>query len=164
MEFFKNRSIKRFHRRLLRVSIGINAVLLLFMMLRPANEMVANYKYLYDNIDLRKRTILTIEKDNYSLMAGLKSTFYKPDSCITYVLGSEESLRSYLQENQIDTCFFVYGKYEFKGIVEGYTTEKVYSVYPDWLKTIHWVDWQKTLKTHSIYLVALKKNSDNFHQ
>jgi hypothetical protein len=87
-------------------------------------------------------------------MAGLKSTFYRPDPCFSEIVGSEENLHSYLSENQIDSCFFVYGKYEFKGTIEGYTIEKVHSIYPDWLKKIQWVDWQKVLKTHSIYLVT----------
>lgn len=157
MEYFRNRKIKRWHRRLFRVSIGINTVLLLFMMFRPANEMVANYKYLYDHINFGKRTILTIQKDNYKLLAGLKSTFYTPDSYISNYVDSEENLSQYLKENKIDTCFFVYGKFDFNGNVRGYNSEKVFSVYPEWLKHIEWIDWQKTLKTHSIYLLISAK-------
>ena len=157
MEYFKNRKIKQWHRRLFRTSIGINILLLFFMMFRPAHEMVANYKYLYDHIDLGNRTILTIQKDNYKLLAGLKSTFYTPDSYFSDHVESEENLSQYLMENKIDTCFFVYGKFDFNGSLKGYESSKVYSVYPEWLKSIKWIDWQKTLKTHSIYLLTRKE-------
>jgi hypothetical protein len=125
-------------------------------MFRPAHEMVANYKYLYHNINLGKRTILTIHKDNYKLMAGLKSTFYTPDSYSSYYVESEEKLGQYLEDNKIDSCFFVYNKFDFIGNLNGYKAAKVFSVYPEWLKGIKWIDWQKTLKTHSVYLLTRK--------
>lgn len=153
-QFFKEREVQRWHRRLFRAIAGLNVVLILFMMIRPAHEMVANYKYLYHNIDLGKQTILTIGKDNYKLLAGLQSTFYAPEYYFSDQLESEELLVPYLYENQIDTCFFVYGKFDFMGKVEGYKAEKVYSVYPEWLKKINGIDWQKSLKTHSIYLIT----------
>ncbi|MCD4793336.1 MAG: hypothetical protein K8R54_08900 [Bacteroidales bacterium] len=156
-EYFKNRKIKRFHRRLFNVSVGINVVLLLFMMFRPANEMAADYRYLYNNLDIGNRTILTLEKDIYKLMAGLKSTFYTPDTYFSDYVESEAELISYLEEKRINSCFFVYGKFDFEGKIEEYNIEKVYSVYPNWIKNIKWIDWQKTLNTHSVFLLTRKE-------
>lgn len=158
MEYFKHNKMKRYHRRIFRVSAAINVVLLLFMMFKPANEKVANFKYLYNNLDLGKRTLVTIEKDSYD-MVGLKTTFYDRDSYLSDCVETEDDLAGFLEENEIDSCFLVYGKYEFKGTIDGYKIEKVFSVYPDWFKNLKWIDLQKTLSAQSIHLLS-KEETD----
>jgi len=155
MNYFSHRPIKKYQYILLKVSIGLNLILLLFTMFRPANEMVSNYKYLYDNIHLGNRTVLSIKEDTYTL-DGLKTTFYTPIYCTSDHLGSERELGIYLDTNRIDKCFLVYGKFDFEGTIEGYDIEKVYSVYPSWLKTLEWIDWQEALSTHSVFLLTRK--------
>ena len=156
MAYFNHRKIKKIHRFFYKLTVWTNAILLLFIMFRPADEMVANYHYLYNNINLGKRTILTLNTNVYNLIAGLKSTFYTPDSILTKHFPSKESLFNYLSEKKIDSCFFVYGKFEFEGKRGKYKVEKVFSVYPQWIKKIKWIDWQKALDTHSVFLLTKK--------
>ncbi len=156
MVYFNHRKIKKVHRVLYKLTVWINAALLLFIMFRPADEMVANYRYLYNNINLGKRTILTLNTDTYNLIAGLTSTFYTPDSILTHHFASKEALVNYVAGEGIDSCFFVYGKFEFEGRIKNYKVEKVFSVYPPWIKKIKWIDWQKALDTHSVFLLTRK--------
>jgi len=157
MHYFRNREIKKYHRRIFNFSLGLNVFLLLLMMFKPLNEMVANYRFMYNNLELGKGTILSLEKDTYYLMAGLKSTFYNPESYSSTFVETENDLPIYLEENQIDTCFFVYGKFDYLGEIKNYNVEKVYSAYPGWIKNIDFIDWQKALNTHSIFILTRKK-------
>ncbi len=50
--------------------------------------------------------------------------------------------------------FFVYRKFDFIGKIDGHDVKKVYSIYPEWLKKLKWIDWQKALDTHSIFLLT----------
>ena len=152
--YFKKREIKRIHRRLFRFSIGLNILLLLFMTFKPADEMVLYYQYLYKNIDKGERRIVCVGKENYRLLAGLKSTFYRPPNTISDVIYSEKILNSYLNNRDVTSCYFISDKYDYEGSVEGYTIEKVYCVYPEWLKSIKGIDWQEILSTRSIYLIT----------
>lgn len=154
MEFFRARPVKRYLRRLFYVLAGVNAVFLLIVMFKPANEMIGNYRYLYENIDLGKRTIVNVKIENYKLLAGLRITFYAPDSCRTEQVESLDDLSGFLLDNNIDTCFFVYRKFDLDREIAGYHAEKVYSSYPEWIKKLKWIDWQKALDTHSIFLLS----------
>jgi phosphatidylinositol glycan class B len=154
--YFKDRKSKKYQRRIFRFAIGLNITLLLFMMLKPANEMLPNYKYLYDNIDLGDRNLVSTDKETYYLMAGIKSTFYTPPTINSNTIASKDSLASYLEAQQLDACFFIYDKYDYTDTIEGYDIEKVYCVYPEWIKGIKGFDWQDIISTHSIYLIKKK--------
>lgn len=155
-EYFRKRKIKGYHRVLFKFSAGLNVIVLIYMMFRPAYENVAYCRYLYDNIDLGKRTIITTKEDNYELTSGLKTSFYTPVPCSSNFVKSEDELSIFLKSNGIDTCFYVHRHFEFKGTIEGYDIKKVYSIYPDWIKNLKGIDWQKKLTTSCIYLVTRK--------
>lgn len=159
-EYFKTRRIRKYQKRLFKASVGINFILLLYMMLQPANELVVYYKYLYDNIDQGKRTIITTKEDNYNLTSGLKSTFYTPLPCSSYFVKSEDELANLLTGKGIDTCFYVHRHFEYQGTLNGYDFKKVYSIYPDWIKEVPGINWQKILNTSCIYLVTRKKTGN----
>ena len=78
---------------------------------------------------------------------------------ITWSQATEGDIEEYLEQNSIDTCFFVYDKYNFEGEIAHFEVEKVYSVYPNWIESITFIDWQKALNTHSIFI--LKRKNDN---
>lgn len=150
--YFKDKKFKKYQIILAKVCLGFNTFFLLFIM-AISHEMVNNYKYIYDHIEDGDRRIMSLEKDYYYKMAGLKSTFYSPKNSISEVVNSKEEIADYLNDNQIDKCFFIYKKYNFDIPIDGYTVSRVYSVYPDWLTSINAVDWQKALNTDSVFLI-----------
>ncbi len=154
MEYFKHRRVKKYHIVLFKFTVAINLILLAVVMFKPADETIANYKYLYNNINIGKRTIISLENENYHLRAGLKSTYYAPANYRSYSVNGEDKLSDFLNKKQIDTCFLVYGKFNFTGCIKDYNIKKVYSDYPDWLNNITWVDWQKVLNTHGVFLIT----------
>ena len=159
IEHFKLRPIKRLQRRVLNFSIGLNILLLLLMMFKPANEMLPAYKYLYSHAEEGKSRLISRNTETYKLMAGITSTFYTLDYDFSETVNSSEELEEFLIQNKIDTCFYIHDKYDFLDEVKGYTFEKVYCIYPEWIKNIDGYDWQSIISTHSIYIARKNETS-----
>lgn len=153
-EFYKSREIKRWHRRLFRFSAGLNIILLVFMIFKPADEKVSYYSYLYKNIDKGNRQIVSAKKEIYHSLASLRSSFYRPANTLSDVIYSSDQLETYLRNKEISSCYYIHDQYNYIGSIEGYELEKVYCIYPEWLKNINVLDWQKILSAQSIYLVT----------
>lgn len=144
--------------RVFGIFVGINLLLLVPMIFRPANEKIAYYQYLYRNPSAGSRTILSTDRDYYELQSGLLTTFYSPQPYFFDTVASAAELSAYLQAARIDSCFYIHRDYEITGAIPGYKLEKVYCIYPDWLAEIKGINWNKSLETESIYLV--KKEED----
>jgi phosphatidylinositol glycan class B len=157
--YYKNKEIKRYQRVFGRVIIGLNFLVLLVIWIMPSNEMIHNYQYINHHLEDGDNRIMTVEKDFYYKMAGLKSSFYIPASSISECVESKDEIEDYLISNAIDKTYLLYNKYEYDGEIEGYQIKRVYSVYPDWLTQIEGVDWQKALDTHSVFLIEKEENN-----
>jgi hypothetical protein len=123
---------------------------------RPANEKVVFYKYLYENIDTGKHTVVTTKRDYYEFMAGLKTTFYVPENINSFHVKDAGELGNILQMKRIDTCFFVHRGYEFKDKIEGYEKKIQFRVYPDFIGKLSFYN-KLNIHTDCIYLIT-KKN------
>jgi hypothetical protein len=151
--YYKDRKRKKYEAVFGKIFIITNFLVLFGVWIIPSNEMIHNYKYIYANIERGDNRIMTLEKDFYYKMAGLKSSFYIPPSAISDCVESKEQMEDYLIFHDIQKCFLIYNKYNFDGEIDGYSVRRTYSVYPDWLTQIEGIDWQNTLQTHSVFLV-----------
>jgi phosphatidylinositol glycan class B len=151
--YFLKQEIKRWHRGLFRFLLGVNALLLLVMIIRPANETVVFCKYLYRNIDDGNRVVVSTGGTYYKLIGELQSTFYTPDETRTYATDSVNQISSLLIKNGIDTCFYVHRGFALTDKIEGYRAALAYSLYPDFIRSTSLVKPNK-IKTHAIYLLT----------
>ena len=77
-KYFENREIKPYQNKIFKVTVVLNFVVMTYMIIKPANGTVLYAKYLYDHINEGNRTIVTTEKDYYTIMGDLQTTFYTP--------------------------------------------------------------------------------------
>ncbi|PQJ77893.1 hypothetical protein [Polaribacter porphyrae] len=157
MTYFKNKEIKKWHRRLFRVSFVINFLLLVFMMFKPLNGTVKLYGFLYKNVSEKNNLIISTSKETYHFLVDLKSTFYRPKNITSLAIYSSENIKNYLIKNNIKTAFLVHNQLYFDEKFDNYEIKRVYSAYPSWIKSIKFIDWQKAIRTKSVYLLTQKK-------
>lgn len=150
--YFKERKIKKYQHGLFKLAVVMNMLVLVYMSVKPANGKVLYQKYLYENIVLGNRTILTTKKDYYKIMGGLQTSFYRPENIQSYFVNSERDVMRFLQKNKINTCFYVHRGLSFSGSIPGYEIKKVYSLYPDWITKVPFLDILK-IRTDCIYLI-----------
>jgi phosphatidylinositol glycan class B len=156
MTYFTSKEVKRWHIRLFKISFVINYILLLFMMFKPLNGTVQLYSYLYNNVSKENNLIISDTRETYHFLVGLKSTFYRPKNINSIALDSSESIHNYLIENNIENAFLIHDQLYFEGKIDNYEVSRVYSAYPNWLKSIHFIDLQKIIRTKSIYKLTRK--------
>lgn len=154
--FFENKEIKRWHRRLFRVSFAINTLLLIFMMFKPLNGTVKLYQFLYNNVSEKNNLIISNSKETYHFLVGLKSTFYRPKNVTSLNIESTEEINNYLKENNVKNSYLVHNQLYFKDQMQDYDIKRVYAAYPNWIKSIRFIDWQKVIRTKSVYLLSKK--------
>ena len=111
--YYKDRKRKKYEGILAKVFVSANILVLLVIWIMPSNEMIHNYKYIYANIETGDNRIMTVEKDFYYKMAGLKSSFYIPPTAISDCVESKDQIDEYLQQNDIQKCFLIYNKYNY---------------------------------------------------
>lgn len=158
MSYFKNNTAKRWHRRLFRTVVVINVILLVVMMFKPANGTVKLYGYLYNNVPEKNNIIISNSKETYHLLVGLQSSFYKPDDINSIVIESSNDISDYLNENNVESALLVHKQLYFEDTIKNYEVKRVYSDYPDWIKSIHFIDWQKIIRTKTVYQLTKKTN------
>ena len=151
--YFLTNEIKRWQKGLFRFLIGVNAILLLAMVIRPAHEAVVFCKYLYRNIDEGNRVVVSTGRTYYKLMGDLQTTFYTPDDTQTYYTDSVDQISSLLKNNGIDTCFYVHRGFALSEKIEGYNAKLAYSLYPGFIRELTIIDPRK-IRTKSIYLLT----------
>ena len=154
--FLKGRNIKNYQRTLIKIAVVLNMIFLVLMIFRPAKGTVLFYKYLYENREAGNNMVLTTKKDFYNLMGDLKTTFYTPKDMRSYTVESSDDLEGFLNTKNISSCYYVHSGYAFEGSVPGYSFEKVYAVYPDFIGELDFVDTKK-IRTKCIYLVSRDK-------
>lgn len=157
-EYFKNKAIKKWQIRTFKVSLVINSILLLFMMYKPMNGTVKIYEYIYDNISEKNNIVISTSTDTYYFLSSLKSSFYRPKNVTSLALDSNDKIKNYLTENNIENAYLVHNQLYFTDNIENYNIERVYSVYPNWIKNINFIDLQKIIKTKTVYKITKNIN------
>lgn len=151
--YFKERSVKKYHRVLFKVAILFNSLALIYMMLKPANGTVLYQQYLYENSKKGNSTVITTDRDYYKIMGNLQTTFYRPDNIKSYKIESQENLSDFLKDYEIKKCFYVHRGISFTEKIPGYTVTKVYGLYPKSIADQKWFD-TKFIRTDCIYLIT----------
>lgn len=159
MIYFKNKEIKKWHRRLFRTSAVINLLLLIVMMFKPLNGTVELYGFLYNNVSEKNNVIISDSKETYHSLVSLKSSFYRPKNTTSIALNSKDKINAYLNDNHIINAFLVHDQLYYNDKFEKYDIERVYSAYPNWIKSIEFIDWQQLIRTKTVYKLTRKKEN-----
>jgi phosphatidylinositol glycan class B len=157
MTYFKDRAIKKWHRRLVRVSLIINGLLIFIMMFKPLNGTVELYKFFYENTSKKNKLIISNTEETYHFLVGLKSTFYKPKNIHSIAIESPEKIYNYLTNNKIETAYLVHNQLYFRDKIKNYEAKRVYSAYPNWIISIDFIDLQKIINTKTVYKLTRKQ-------
>lgn len=135
----------------------INGLLLLFRTLFPAQEALDCYSYVYKHFKSNHLiNMYCINEPLYSL-AGIKTSFYKLKNINEIVFKNEVDLLAALKKNDFDSVYVFKKKAVLSGELSTYKSERIYSVYPDWVLKFNIGHWQERANIWSIYLIHNKK-------
>jgi len=151
--YFKDREIKKYQRVFVKTGVVLNMIVLCYMVVKPAKGKVCYQQYLYENSAVGNSTVITTYKDYYQIMGHLNTTFYRPDNLKSHCIDEKDSLGAYLDYQNIDHAYYVHRGYEYKSSTPGYTLEKVYGLYPNFLDQVPFINTDK-IRTDTIYLVT----------
>ncbi|MFY7672239.1 hypothetical protein ACOSP6_14235 [Tenacibaculum sp. MEBiC06402] len=156
MNYFKDKEIKNWHSKLIKFSVYINILLLVVMAFKPMNGTVKLFKYVYNNLNKTETHLISTKRPLYSMLVDLQSSFYTAKNIKNEVVKPED-LAQYLRSNNIKNCYILHEKFDLAESLDGYSLEKVYSEYPEWIKSLKFIDWQKKLRTKTIYKLTKKE-------
>lgn len=149
--FFERREFLRRHRMMVGAFFGVNLIVILLVMIDP-HETESNYRYLYRNLGKGEGNVIGIQREYYE-MSGLKVTFYRPKDVKSMVVEDEEGLRELLIGNPINAGFVISNRHELEVDLDGYSIERVHSVYPDWLVRMKGVEWGDSQHSPTVFLI-----------
>lgn len=156
MKYFEQKEVKHWQRKLFKFSLYLNILLLVIMTFKPMNGTVKLFKFVYNNLDTTETTyLISTKRPIYSMLVNLKSTFYTNENIKNEVV-KPENLANHLQKRNIEECYILHEKFDLLESLPGYSLEKIYSEYPEWIKNIKFIDWQKKLRTKTIYRLIKK--------
>ncbi|CAL2092407.1 hypothetical protein [Tenacibaculum sp. 190524A05c] len=155
MKYFETREIKNWQKKLFKFSIYVNVILLLIMTIKPMNGTVKLFSFAYHNLNSENTYLISTKRPLYTMLVNLQTSFYTAENIRNEVI-KPEGVENHLIHNNINECYLLHEKFDFQEKLENYNLEKVYSEYPEWIKNIQAVDWQKKLRTKTIYKVTKK--------
>lgn len=133
-------------KKVVRAIFIINYLLLLFFILKPADDTTADMKTIYELTDNQPTLIIYEELDPYSATAELN--YFKRENVKSIHLDSLSSdliknkVLFYYYENPIQSPLIIKNNMVFN---------KVYSKYPDWFKYLNFNGWLERSGKFSIY-------------
>ena len=133
-EFLTRRKETRFQGMLLKLLIAFNLILLLATIWRPANYKVLFNQQLFKLSEAKDIVALT-KRENFHVLGGLRSTFYKPQNSTYYSVDSEKEIADFLKDNDLKSCYYLH-QVGLPLTITGYTIKKVYSFFPDVLDNL----------------------------
>ena len=156
MKYFEHKEVKIWQRKVVKFSLYLNVLLLVIMTFKPMNGTVKLFHYIHANFNDTPTYIISTKRPIYSMLVDLKSTFYTAENVKNEVVKPED-IQAHLKKNDINECYILHEKFDFKIPLENYTVEKVYYEYPEWIKKIEFIDWQKKLRTKTIFKITKKE-------
>lgn len=134
------------------LALVVNFLVLPVRSLTPANEALPCFRFLYEYAQRQPTTLWSIEKNPYQLV-GLAAHFYQPKNLSVGVLKHLEQLDSLpLAAHNL----LIYTQLQLPPILVHTKTERLYSYFPDWIKSLNVNDWQSRSRIWSIYLAEKK--------
>lgn len=151
LSFFKGLSLRKYQVGLFRAFLGANVIIIVLVMLMP-DQIVMTYRYLYENRDKVDGNIISVGKSYYDEMAHLKSTFYTPPD-VRLMVADENDLSGCLSRNRAREAFLIQDEEEIDVVVDGYSVQRAYSAYPDWLVDALRSVGRDSLNRHTVFLI-----------
>jgi phosphatidylinositol glycan class B len=132
------------------ILLGMNGILLIYILLTPAETTVQAYKYFYRYVRDNQAEIWSIKKPFYEL-AGLKMNFYRPPGVTERVFNSLPEMDQYLRTNRPASAL-LYVRYPVLDYrFRDFTTKRCCSMLPGWLLKFNINHWQDRATIWSIY-------------
>jgi len=119
---------------------ALNAVLLIFRMLSPAQEAIKYYQYLYNFPHKKQMELFCLEKDIYKL-SGVKVNFYRSKNVKPIVIINEFEFFNYLKFAKPDSVYYLEGALSDKIKYDGYLVESKYCILPKFVFKLNFNDW-----------------------
>ncbi|MGB4846920.1 MAG: hypothetical protein WBP41_03330 [Saprospiraceae bacterium] len=132
-----------------RICMFINIALLLIVMVRPAQEAICYYKFLYNYSSKKEITILSNEKDAYEV-SGLRTNFYKSTHVNCIITKDTLAQIEYVNILKPDSILILERELYENIKFPGYTKESIYSIFPEWVLKNNYNNWQHRTRIWNI--------------
>ena len=132
--------------------LPINLIFLVLAIFIPAQEAIVYYRNIYRPVGEERIPLLALDESPYELV-GLETNFYKPRDARTKVFRSYDQMEDYLRDNNLDQVLVLSREPELGHEFRDFKKERVFSLFPEWLLNIKFINWQKRARTWSIYRI-----------
>jgi phosphatidylinositol glycan class B len=148
---------RRWYGGLFPVLLVVNVLLLTVKIFTPAQEAIGYYDCLYGLHTDKNTTFVSLEKSPYKLV-DVELNFYKPQGLTINVLPDKSRLDSLLKKKDEGKGSYIVLSPKNIGDNEltGYSVEKLYCPFPNWLLRFNFFDWQSRSNIWTIYRVHPK--------
>jgi len=133
--------------------IILNFIILIPRSIAPASEKAPFYNFLNNYSIHKKTTVICLGKTLYE-GAGIKINFYKSPNIDIVVLNKNMKINDYMNQHDLNEVLLFYDKAVFNDEHEGFETEKIYSIFPEWVLKYNINDWEKRTAIWSIYKIT----------
>jgi phosphatidylinositol glycan class B len=140
----------RFQRIVLFLCLLLNFPLLVGRSLIPAQETIAYHRFLYNHYE-QPITLLGRGKDLYYI-AELNANFYRSKQITSKAMENDAAIVAYLAEQKPERILLF--EQELKdGSIQypGYQRQRVYCLFPDWLLSMNFNNWQQRSRIWSLW-------------
>lgn len=144
--FLEKYRLKKWHRLVFGIAVGLNFCLLPVRCLLPAQEAVPYFRFLYEYAEIRPRTVFTTEKSLYHLV-GLEAGFYRSARIQSVVAERFEDIQPAPGDLLLSR------KTVLMNPPPGVPLQRVYTFFPDWFLRFNPNNWQERSRIWSVYEV-----------
>jgi phosphatidylinositol glycan class B len=135
------------------ICVAINLLLLTFRMFAPAQELVKYYQYIYNYTKKENLTLISFTRSPYNA-DGLEENFYKPEHLDLRIMDTSQ-LSAFLTASG-KPVLFLSPTITPGPELTGYKTERIYSLFPEWMLQYNFNHWQDRSRIWVIYKVYPK--------
>jgi phosphatidylinositol glycan class B len=129
-----------------------NVCALVIAIFIPAQEAVGYYRYIYQPLQEKRVTVLSIQENPYQLV-GYKANFYKPPDSDIKVFTNYEKVKQFLYRTETDSVLVLSRDPVLEYDFGDFKKERVYTLFPDWMLDYDVFNWPSRARTWSIYKV-----------
>lgn len=161
INYFMIRKFKKIEHFIFVIAVGLNVVLLIFMMITPAQEAINCYKFLYQYAPKKEMVLLCKEKNVYELL-NLEVNFYKSPTIKCIVLKDDLEISNYLEKYKPDSILLLERKFTSDNQYEGYDNKTIYCPFPKWIIHVNINNWVSRARIWKIQ--ELRKFNNSRHR
>ncbi|MFM2284735.1 MAG: hypothetical protein RLZZ543_232 [Bacteroidota bacterium] len=132
------------------ICLLLNVPLLIGRSFIPAQETIAYHRYLYYQYK-EPITLLGREKDLYYI-AELNANFYRSKQITSKAMENDSAIVAYLTEQHPERILLFEQELKNGAIqYQGYKRQRVYCLFPDWLLSLNFNNWQQRSRIWSVW-------------